>query len=378
MFYYCFTDACGPLRAYVPGHQRNTRAGDKTYDIYMVIFACAATGAINCQIMEGGKATGNAVDVCNRFFSECCVPKMFFIDKDSAFVKALSEGELDVLSIDGSIARERGILFQTCPAQGHSAHGRVERRIKMVQEAFDRCDMKRFKLTGLGWQTVAKRIENEINSIPLGYLTHKEGNMPLLRILTPNFLKLNAGANRSPGSLFTMPDSAPDLMTRIEEAYRTFYKVWNDSYVPLLSKRSKWHDGDVDLCENDIIYFKLTDSALASTWLVGKVESIVKSKDGRVRKVLVGYKFNTEQGTREFRVVERPARECVKLMSVDDTTLLDDIREVREAAEAILGDEILHVRMDTGKIDERFHNVTTCACNQLLHLDSVTPLGFSV
>ena len=195
--------------------------------------------------------------------------------------------------------------------------------------------------------------------------------MPLLRILIPNFLKLNAGANRSPGSLFTMPDSAPDLMKRIEEAYRTFYKVWNDSYVPLLSKRSKWHDGDVDLCENDIIYFKLTDSALASTWLIGKVDSIVKSKDGRIRKVLVGYKFNTEQGTREFRVVERPARECVKLMSVDDTTLLDDIREVREAAEAILGDEILHVRMDTDKIDERFHKVTTCACNQLLHLDSV-------
>jgi len=239
MFYYVFADAFGPLRAFVPGHQRNTRAGDTTYDVYMVIFACAATGAINCQVMEAGKATGNVLDVLNRFFAEACVPKLFFIDKDSAFVKALSEGELEVISVDGSVAHERGIMFHTCPAQGHSAHGRVERRIKMVQEAFDRCELKNFKLHGLGWQTVAKKVEHEVNSIPLGYLTHREANAPLLRILTPNFLKLNAGANRAPGSLFTMPNSTSDLMTRVEDAYRLFYKVWNDSYVPLLANRCK-------------------------------------------------------------------------------------------------------------------------------------------
>ena len=38
-----------------------------------------------------------------------------------------------------------------------------------------------------------------------------------------------------------------------------------------------------------------------------------------------------------FRVVERPVRECVKLLNLEDTTLFDDIRAVREASREILG-----------------------------------------
>ena len=170
IFFFSFADAWGPLRAYVPGHQRNTRSGNKTYDVYMLVFGCAATGTINCQMMEGGKATDNVLDALNRFFSEACVPKIMYIDKDSALVKALSEGELELLSNDGVLSVEKGIRFETCPPQGHNVHGRIERRIGMVQVAFERSGLKGFKLTGLGWQTIAKKVEFEVNLVPLGYL----------------------------------------------------------------------------------------------------------------------------------------------------------------------------------------------------------------
>ena len=168
--FFSFADAWGPLRAYVPGHQRNTRSGNKTYDVYMLVFGCAATGTINCQMMEGGKATDNVLDALNRFFSEACVPKIMYIDKDRALVKALSEGELELLSNDGVLSVEKGIRFETCPPQGHNVHGRIERRIGMVQVAFERSGLKGFKLTGLGWQTIAKKVEFEVNLVPLGYL----------------------------------------------------------------------------------------------------------------------------------------------------------------------------------------------------------------
>ena len=103
-------------------------------------------------------------------------------------------------------------------------------------------------------------------------------------------------------------------MTHIEDAYRTFYKIWSDSYIPLISKSQKWFQGDDDLNENDIVYFKLQDSVLSSKWLVGRVEQIVKSKDNRVQRIFIGYKFDTEQGTRQYRIVERPALEVVKLL----------------------------------------------------------------
>ena len=361
VFYYCYADAWGPLRAFVPSHQRNTRSGDKTYDVYMLVFGCASTGTVNCQIMEGGKNTGNVLDALNRFFVEACVPKIFYVDKDSALLKAISEAELDVFSVDGVLSRERGITVQTCPAMGHNAHGRIERRIRMLQEAFDRSEMKRFKLHGLGWQTLAKRLEHDVNSIPLGFLTHREDTAPLLRILTPNFLRINAGANRSPTSLFNLPSTNADLIDRVEEAYRVFYKVWNEDYIPLVANRQKWHDVNEDLEENDVVYFKLRDSAMGSKWLIGKIEGTKKSKDGKVRKVDIGYKFDTEQGSREFRVVERPVRECVKLMNLEDTTLFDDIKTVREACQDVLGDQSMGQVQDGAVAGSS--SMVTYACN---------------
>ena len=55
VFYYTYIDAWGPVKSYVPGFERETRSGTKTHQLLMVVFACAATGMINCQMMEGGE-----------------------------------------------------------------------------------------------------------------------------------------------------------------------------------------------------------------------------------------------------------------------------------------------------------------------------------
>ena len=328
---------------------------------------------INCQVMEAGKNTSNALDAFNRFFHEACVPKVFFIDKDGAMMKCLSEAELDIVSTDGSIAKEKGIAFETCSAQGHNAHGRIERKIKLVQEAFDRSELKKFKLHGLGWQTLAKSVEHQVNSIPLGYLTHREDNASVLRILTPNFLKLNAAANRSPGTLFTLPKSGKDLMSRVEEAYKLFYEVWNNAYVPLIAKRQIWHQEHENLIEGDVIYFKLTDSAMSSKWLIGKIEAVKSSKDGKVRRVIVGYKYSTEDGERDFRSVERPVRDCVKLCNIEDTSIFEDIQQVREACKVILEeDEESKPLMSTSNTSSTYRKpVITVACNTFMSSDNI-------
>ena len=343
IFYYTFADIWGPLRAYVPGYQRSTRAGSKNHDVYILVFGCASTGTVNCQVMEGGKSAACVTDALNRFFNETCVPKIFHIDQDSALMKALSDGQIDILSNSGIIAQERGIIFQTCAPQGHNAHGRIERRIRMLQEAFERSEMKMFRLHSLGWQTVAKKIEHDVNAIPLGYLTHREDCAPLLRVLSPNFLKLNAGADRSPNTLFTMPENSSDMTKRVEDAYRTFFRIWNEDYVPLVANRQKWFFPEDNLNENDVVYFKLKDSPLSARWLLGKVEGLTYSKDKKIRKVDIGYKFDSEQGVREFRVVQRPVREVVKLWNLEETTLFDDIREVRAASKAIIHGDVAMV-----------------------------------
>ena len=384
IFYYTFADAWGPLRAFVPGYERASRAGSKVYEVYILVLGCAATGMVNCQVLEAGKKTSNVLDALNRFFHESCVPKVFYIDKDGAFIKSLSEAEMELVSNDGSISKERGIRFETCSAQGHNAHGRIERKIKMLQEAFDRSELKKFKLNGLGWQTLAKSIEHQVNSIPLGYLNHREDGAPLLRILSPNFLKLNAGANRSPSSLFSLPNSGKDLFSRVADAYRVFYKVWNDDYVPLIAKRQKWHDEHQNLEKGDIVYFKLTDSVLGSKWLIGKIEDVKLSKDGKVRVVIVGYKYESEPGKRDFRLVERPVRECVKLFNIEDTTIFEDIRSVRDFCKVLLGGEPLSTTSPRlSETNDKHSVIKTSACNAMPSKEgypsfNAVDLGFSL
>ena len=54
-----------------------------------------------------------------EFFMEAAVPKVIFPDKDGALLKCLTEGQIDLIKPDGTLARERGIEFETCPNQGH-------------------------------------------------------------------------------------------------------------------------------------------------------------------------------------------------------------------------------------------------------------------
>jgi len=41
-----------------------------------------------------------------------------------------------------------------------------------------------------------------------------------------------------------------------------------------------------------------------------------------------------------FRTVERPVRECVKLVNIEDTTLFEDIAKVRESSKKILSCDV--------------------------------------
>ena len=128
-------------------------------------------------------------------------------------------------------------------------------------------------------------------------------------------------------------------MDNIEDCYKLFYKIWNTDYLPLIAGRQKWHQEAENLKENDIVFFKLRDSVLSTKWVLGKVEFVMTSKDNKVRKVGVSYKQVNEEGEGEINVVERPVRDCVKLFHIDDTTLLDDLKAVREAATKILDEQ---------------------------------------
>ena len=132
--------------------------------------------------------------------------------------------------------------------------------------------------------------------------------------------------------------------------------------MPLVAKRQKWHQETEDIGPQDIVYFKLRDTMVSSRWLIGKVEEVIKSKDGIVRKLMIGYKYDTEQGERKFRLVERPIRECVRLLNLEDTTIFEDIEAVRNASKEILGYLVMWDSQSVSQ-DIAISSVQTFACN---------------
>ena len=241
--------------------------------------------------------------------------------------------------IAGNLYREKGIHFEVCTPQGHSAHGKVERKIRALQDSLTKSKIENSRCTATGWMTLGKAIEHEVNDIPIGYLLDRrfnDGN-PVLRMLRPNSLKGFGLTDRAQKGIFNIPNSPVDLMDRIKRLYDSWYMCWATSYIPMLLERQKWKLESKNLEPNDVIYFKMLESPLGAAWKLGKVEQVYIGKDGFVRDVLVAYKI-MEDDSNGWRhaTVKRPVRECIKLFEMEDTDFLDNMKDIRERAKEIL------------------------------------------
>ena len=304
----------------------------------MLVFSCIATGAVNVQVIEG-KKTEFVLEGCSRFFNEASVPKIVYPDEDGALTLAFTRGEIDLQDLSANLYRSKGILFETCAPQNHSEHGKVERVIRSLQQSFSRSGAMSCRLTATGWVTVAKAIERDVNSIPIGFLfdkSSKDGN-PILRILRPCSLKGMNASDRAPSGLFTVPDLPEKHFNKVREAYDLWAKCWTTSYLPLVIQGQKWHQGEPSLNINDVVYFKIKESPLKAEWRTGKVDNIKLGRDGKIRQVNVAYKvFKENSNEWSHHVVSRPIREIVKLYEVSDTTYAEEMIAVQKAAKKIL------------------------------------------
>ena len=342
IFFYTLVDLWGPLKSYVPGYEKVTRSSsDKPHEVYIMVFACCCTGTVNCQVIEG-KDAAFCMDGMNRFFMETTVPKFIYSDEEGGLVKALTHCRVDLVDLAGTLSKQRGISFTTVVPQGHYGHGRIEKRIHMLQQSLEQSEIRNSRCTSMGWHTLAKAVERTVNSVPIGFLLHQSGGLNLLlRILTPNSLKLISTSDRSPAGLFKIPDSAADIMDNIQQKYETWYHVWNEQYLPLVMDRQKWHFRRENLCPGDIVYFKLRESKMSATWRIGKVEEVKIDKDGYVRQAVIAYKDTTSEDASDWmhRTVERPVRNIVKLFHIDDTTLMDELQAIHELSKKLLEQE---------------------------------------
>lgn len=73
--------------------------------------------------------------------------------------------------------------------------------------------------------------------------------------------------------------------------------------------------------------FQKVESELSSTWTVGQVYSVTRSRDGVIRRVCVKYFNHTED---KPRFTDRTVRSLVRLFNIEDSYFMRDMAEVEK------------------------------------------------
>ena len=265
---------------------------------------------------------------------------MVHVDDESGAVAGFKICELDFLDLQHQLQNQLGISFSTCPVTGHHQHGLVERVIRSIQETFLDYKLKQKRLHSMGWQTFCKLAENAYNNLPIGFsYSRYQDNTELVKILTPNMLrvgKLNSRALQGP---IRLPVSKKELLEHVEKLYSGWFRIFNDTVVPRLVQQPKWFKVEEHLQEKDIVYFQKSESALGSPWIIGEVDQVIVGRDGFIRRAIIKY-FNAsendpEAGRYHHQLTDRAVRSLVKLWSIDEACLFDDLSELQHRIDGV-------------------------------------------
>ena len=189
--------------------------------------------------------------------SEVGIPTKVIVDQNSGAMAAFKSAELNFLDLQHQLHTQFGINFTTCPVGGHHQHGLVEATIKSIQDTFEQCGLKTRRIHALGWQTFCKLAENAFNNLPLGFsYGRQQDNTELLKILTPNMLRVGRINSRALQGPVRLPVDEKELLKVVESTYQGWYNIFKETVVPRLINQPKWFKKEEDLKEQDLVYFQ--------------------------------------------------------------------------------------------------------------------------
>ena len=124
------------------------------------------------------------------------------------------------------------------------------------------------------------------------------------------------------------------MLSEIQKKYEAWYKIWVEVYVPKLMARKSHFKNSRDLAPDDIVYYQKDESALSSPWIMGIIDQVVRGRDGIIRRVIVRYRNFKEDFD---RFTDRSVRRLIKIYSVDDPDLQQDLTKVQARIDELLG-----------------------------------------
>ena len=312
-FYVSQVDLCGHFSAYSPANKR------ATLKVWVVVFCCSVTGAVDCRIMEDYSADGFLMSF-SRFACRFGYPKKLLPDEGGQLVKGCTDMIISMSDVRHRLSVEHGVEFETCPVGAHYYHGKVERKIQEVKKSLSK-NISNKRLSILQWETLCQQISNSINNLPIG-IGNKSELLENLDILTPNRLILGRNNTRSPTAPLEITHDVRKIIQSNNEVFKAWFKEWVVSYVPLLVDQPKWFLSDRSVAIGDVVLILKSDKVFDLQYQYGLVVKTFESKDGIIRSVEVEYQ---NPGENVKRRTTRGVRELVVIHPVDELSLSEEL-----------------------------------------------------
>ena len=190
-------------------------------------------------------------------------------------MKALREGSLELIDLESFARNKVRITFSVCPVTGHNAHGLVEAKIRLAQQGFEKSGAGNLRSHATGVQSLGKLIEQDLNNTPFGLTAGRsKSNTPLLKLISPQQMKMGRIHARCPSGPFLLPSGPKSLLDRVQDCYKLWFKAYQDTLLMkyLLDLQPKWFKCDRDTKIGDCVFFRKKDGELDGSWQVGVVD----------------------------------------------------------------------------------------------------------
>lgn len=289
-FSYTGVDCFGPITVAV-GRRVEKRWG--------VIFTCLTIRAIHIEIVHS-LSTDSCIMSLRNFIARRGSPNVIISDNGTNFHGADKELRQALESMEAYCA-PAGIEWKFNPPASPHMGGSWERLIQSVKQVLTQIMPQRNPSDEL-LRAMLLEAESVINSRPLTFVpleAHED------EALTPNHFLLGSSSGQKPPGEF----SNTDLISRkswrkSQHLANTFWQKWVKSYLPTLTRRTKWFANTKAIEIGDIAL--IVDEKLPrNSWPKGKIIATQPGRDGAVRKVTI----QTKSG-----IYERPA---VKIAVLD-------------------------------------------------------------
>ena len=315
-FYCSQVDICGHFSAYSPANQR------ATIKVWIVVFVCTATCAVDCRIMESYD-TESFILAFVRFSCRFGYPKLLMPDEGSQLVRGCKDMVMSFADIAQKLSIEYGVEFRPCPVAAHYMHGKVERKIQHVKRSLEKT-LHNDRISILQWETLVQQISNSINNLPIG-LGNKSDSLEHLDVITPNRLILGRNNSRSPNMPLQLSGDFRKIVDNNNKIFDQWFKEWLTSYVPTLVRQPKWFSTERNVVVGDVVIFKKSEKEFDKTYQYGIVTKTFQSKDGLVRSVEVQYQ-NFNENVK--RLSKRGVRDIIVIHPVDELGISAELDEL--------------------------------------------------